>query len=254
MHLGLVTYNLAPDWDLEQLISACEETGFEGVELRTTHGHGVEPGLTASERAAVRQQFANTPVVLWGLGSVCEYHSPDPDEVRRNIAVTRDFIDLAGDVGAVGVKVRPNALPEEVPVEQTQRQIGEALAEVGDYAAEQDIQVWLEVHGRGDSALPSNARKIMDVADHPYVQVCWNSNTTDIVAGSIRQNFDLLQDRIGSVHMRDLYLSDYPWDELVNCLKGISYQGFCLLEAGPPSADPIRVMHYCSALWRKMTA
>lgn len=253
MHLGLVTYNLAPNWDLETLITNCEETGFAGVELRTTHGHGVEPSLSATERAAVRQRFEDTPVVLWGLGSTCEYHSPDAEEVRRNIQVSRDFIDLAADVGAVGVKVRPNGLPEEVPVEQTQRQIGQALAEVGDYAAEQDIAVWLEVHGPGGSALPTNIKKIMDVADHPYVQVCWNSNPSDAVDGSIRQNFDLVADKIGSVHMRDLYLPDYPWHELVECLRGINYDGFCLLEAHPPSDDPVRVMHYCAALWREMT-
>lgn len=251
MRLGIVTYNLAPEWDLEELISACEETGFAGVELRTTHGHGVEPTLSGSERAAVRQRFEQTPVVLWGLGSTCEYHSLDPEEVRRNIQLARDFIDLARDVGAVSVKVRPNALPEEVPPEQTHRQIGEALAEVGDYAAKQGVQVWLEVHGPG-TMLPPNIKKIMDTADHPCVRVCWNSNTTDVVDGSIRRNFDLLKDKIGSVHMRDLYLPDYPWHELVECLKGIKYEGFCLLEAHPPSADPIRVMHYCAALWREM--
>ena len=251
MHLGLVTYNLAPDWDLETLITNCEETGFEGVELRTSHGHGVEPTLSAREREAVRKRFENTSVVLWGLGSTCEYHSPDPEEVRRNIQVTRDFIDVARDVGAVGVKVRPNALPEEVPPEQTLRQIGEALAEVGDHAAEQDIQLWLEVHGPG-TMLPPNIEKVMDAADHPYVQVCWNSNAADLVEGSIRQNFDLLKDKIGSVHMRELYLPDYPWHELIACLKGINYEGFCLLEAHPPSADSVRVMCYCAALWREM--
>ena len=42
MKLGLVTYNLANEWDLETIEKNCTETGFEGVELRTGHGHGVE--------------------------------------------------------------------------------------------------------------------------------------------------------------------------------------------------------------------
>jgi len=251
MRLGLVTYNLAADWSLEQVITTCEETGFEGVELRTTHAHGVEPNLDANEREVMRKRFENSSVLLWGLGSVCEYHSPDPEEVRRNIQLTRDFVDLAYDLGAKGVKVRPNALPEEIPADQTLQQLGEALAECGDYAAGKDIPLWVEVHGPG-TMLPANMKRIMDIADHPYVQICWNCNTTDIVDGSIRQNFELLQDKIGSVHIHDLYTSDYPWHELVECLKGISYQGFCLAEM-PPSADPVRVMHYYAALWREMT-
>ena len=36
MKLGMVTYNLGRDWDLETLITHCEEADFAGVELRTT--------------------------------------------------------------------------------------------------------------------------------------------------------------------------------------------------------------------------
>ena len=42
MKLGIVTYNIGKDWDLDTLIANCEGTGFDGVELRTTHAHGVE--------------------------------------------------------------------------------------------------------------------------------------------------------------------------------------------------------------------
>ncbi len=44
--LGLVTYNLAANWDLPSLLKACKATGVSPVELRTTHKHGVEPSLS----------------------------------------------------------------------------------------------------------------------------------------------------------------------------------------------------------------
>ncbi|MCX6929911.1 MAG: twin-arginine translocation signal domain-containing protein, partial [Verrucomicrobia bacterium] len=50
MHLGLVTYNLAADWDIATLIRNCESAKFEGVELRTTHAHKVEVNLSKDER------------------------------------------------------------------------------------------------------------------------------------------------------------------------------------------------------------
>lgn len=250
MHLGLVTYNLAHDWDLDRLITDCEAGGFEGVELRTTHAHGVEPELNDDERERIREVFEATELVLWGLGSTCEYHSPDPDEVARNIQRTFDFVDLAADIGARGVKVRPNGLPEEVPVDDTLRQIGESLNQCGDYAEDTGVEIWLEVHGRGTSHVP-HIRSIMDVADHPLVKVCWNSNDTDIVDGHITENFDLVKDEIGSVHMRALHL-DYPWDELFSGLKEINYEGFCLAEI-PESEDPERVMLYYRALWDCLT-
>ena len=51
MRFGLVTYQWGDDWDLPTLLANCEKTGALGVELRTTHKHGVEPSLNASQRA-----------------------------------------------------------------------------------------------------------------------------------------------------------------------------------------------------------
>src|SRR6266542_4898308 len=83
--LGLVTYELAKDWDVETIIKNCEATGFEGVELRTTHKHGVEPSISKDRRAEVRKRFEGSRVRLVSLGSTCEYESADPAEVERNI-------------------------------------------------------------------------------------------------------------------------------------------------------------------------
>ena len=149
MKLGLVTYNMAKDWDIPTIIEKCVETGFKGVELRTTHAHGVEVELSASERAAVKQQFDDSPIEIAGLGSAFDYHSVDQDAVRQNIEGTKLYSQLAADVGAPGVKVRPNGLPEEVPVEKTLEQIGLSLRECGAFAADLGVQIRLEVHGGG---------------------------------------------------------------------------------------------------------
>ena len=100
MKLGLVTYNMAKDWDVPTIIKNCEETGFEGVELRTTHAHKVEVELSASQREETRQVFADSPVKLAGLGSAFDYHSIDQDIVRQNIEGTKEYSKLAADVGA----------------------------------------------------------------------------------------------------------------------------------------------------------
>jgi len=248
MHLGLVTYNLGKEWDLDTLLTKCEELGYEGVELRTTHAHGVEPTLSAEERAQVRARFEASPVRLVGLGSTCEYHSTDPQIVRENIKTTKDFIDLAGDVGAMGVKVRPNGLPEGVPVEKTLQQIGEALREVGDYAAQKGIQIFLEVHGRG-TAHPPYIHSIMQTANHPSVGVCWNCNIgRDDVDGSIREYFELLRPWFRTIHIHDLAESEYPWQELFDLLHTTDFQGYTLVET-PANPEPERIMRFIKALW-----
>ena len=247
MRLGLVTYNLAKDWDLEKVIQMCSEHGFEGVELRTTHPHGVEVDLTDAERKAVRKKFEASNVQLAGLGSAFEYHSPDPKELRENIEGTKEYARLARDVGAPGIKVRPNALPEGLPEDTTLKQIGRSLAEVGEDAADIGIQIRLEVHGH-DTCEPSRIRRILDYADHSNVYACWNSNPGEVVDGSIESNFQLLEDDIALVHMRDLCAADYPWLELIRLLRERDYGGFCLAEI-QANEEPGRIMDYYRCLW-----
>ena len=176
LKLGTVTYNIAKDWDVPTLIKNLTEVGFDAVELRTTHKHGVEIALSPAARAEVRKQFEDSPVKIGGLGTTCEYPLADPAVVRKNIDETKEWVKLAQDIGSPGVKVRPNGLPKEVPEEKTLEQIGKALAECGAFAQDHGVKIQLEVHGTGTSRLP-RIRKILDYGgNHPGVRVCWNSN------------------------------------------------------------------------------
>jgi len=183
-HLGLVTYNVAKEWDLDTILRLCREAGLEGVEFRTTHAHGVERTLTADERKDVRKKCADAGMMQTSLGTVCEFHSADPGVVRRNVEDCREWVLLARDIGARGVKVRPNGLPKDVPEERTLEQIGRALAECGAFARDHGVEIWVEVHG-DQTKIPARMRRIMDVCSHPSVGVSWNSYDTDVVDGSV---------------------------------------------------------------------
>lgn len=247
MHLGLVTYNLAKDWDIPTLIRNCEAAQFEGVELRTSHAHGVEVTLSQGRRAEVKKRFAESKVQLMGLGSAFDYHSPDPAKLRHDIEAAKEYIVLACDVGAGGVKVRPNALPREVTKENTLEQIGRSLRELGQFGQDYGVQIRLEVHGSETAWIP-HIKTILHTANHPNVGACWNSNDSDLDGEGFDPNFDLIKDKIFSVHMRDLFLENYPFRKLLNALNQSGFKGFCLAEI-PESADPLRVMRYYRALW-----
>ena len=254
MLLGIVTYQIAADLDLTSLIELCHQTQVDGFELRTTHAHGVESSLSHGERAAVKEQIDESGVALWGLGTTCEYDSPDPGVVEHNIEQTRLFVELARDVGARGVKVRPNRLHQQdgVDVAETLKQIGLALRRCGDLAKKTGVEIWLEVHGQGTS-LPKHVETIMRQCDHSSVGVCWNSNPTDLDNGSITDNFKRLQPWIRSVHINELWRADYPWSDLFARLRKMKYKGFCLAEI-PASPEPERLLHYYRALWLQLSS
>ena len=250
MKLGLVTYNMAKDWDVPTIIENCVATGFQGVELRTTHAHSVEVNLSTNERQEVRNQFEDSPIELAGLGSAFEYHLTDSEEVRRNIEGTKEYSQLAADVGASGVKVRPNGLPQGVPVEKTLAQIGLSLRECGEFAKNVGVQIRLEVHGRETSHVP-HIRTIMQNAEHDNVFVCWNSNPGEVEDGSVKNNFNLIKEWIRLVHINELYRREYPWRELFTLLNEAGYEGYTLAEI-PESSDPVRMMNYYRALWEAL--
>ena len=83
LRLGLVTYNLAKDWDIPTIIRNCADAKFEGVELRTTHAHGVEVTLSKAQREEVKRKFRDSNVALMGLGSAFDYHTPDQAKLGR---------------------------------------------------------------------------------------------------------------------------------------------------------------------------
>jgi len=238
MHIGLVTYMVGAKMDLPTLIDTCEKSGMEGVELRSTHKHGVEPHISAERRRQVRALFEKSPVRCYALGSACEYHSPDPKTVRKNIDLTKKFIDLAADLGCWGVKVRPNGLPKGVPEDKTLRQIGASIRTCAEYAAPKKVNVFVECHGR-DTSRPDRMMRIMKICDHPSACLAWNCNGIDVQDGSIAKYFKVCQRWIKHVHIHTLTEKGYPWKELYDLLKAADFTGFTMIETHYKGDDAV---------------
>jgi sugar phosphate isomerase/epimerase len=236
-----MTYLLGRDWDIETIIKNCTETGFLSVELRTTHAHGVEVTLNQSQRAEVKKRFGDSPLESISLASAFMYHSPDQSELRKNIEGTKEYILLARDVGAKGIRVFPNAFNEGISKEKTMEQIGKALAEVGNFAAGYNVEIRVCVHGQG-TAYASVIRKILDYSQSTNVYVNWNCVASDPEGDGLEKNFNLLKDRIRGVHMHDLHDPSYPYRLLFKLLAESGYKGYCNAEVERVSCEPVEYM------------
>lgn len=246
---GLVTYMWGADWDLETLLKNCETVGMQGVELRTTHAHKVEPTLTMEQREEVRARFADSSVTLVGIGSDERFDNPDPQIVKNAIEATKDFVRLSHDVGGSGVKVKPDRFHAGVPREKTIEQIGKALNELGEYALGFGQQIRLEIHGEC-SPIPIT-KQILDIATHPNVFVCWNSNVVDLEGAGLKANFETVRERFGNtLHVRELNSKDYPFADLISLLVKTEYSGYVLLEAASKPSDRIEALKGQMALMR----
>jgi hypothetical protein len=187
LKLGLMTYTLAKDWDIETIIKNCTETKFEHVELRTTHAHGVEVALSAAERAAVKKRFEDAGLAI-SLASGFGYDSPNPAVLRKNIDGTKEYILLARDVGAIGIRV----FGANAPDEKSLRQIGESLAEVGEFGYQNGV----EIRVCDDGPPISMIKKNIEASKSPHVYVNWNCPMSDLEGEGFEYNFNSVKNII----------------------------------------------------------
>jgi sugar phosphate isomerase/epimerase len=254
MRFGLVTYQWGRDWDLPTLIRNCEIAGYQAVELRTEHAHGVETTLSAAQRAEVKRRFEDSPVTCVGYGSNWMYHFPDQDQLQNHIRQTKDYIKLCSDIGATGIKVKPDTLPAGVPVERTIAQIASSLNEVGKFAKDYGQVIRLEVHGRQTSELPV-IRAIFDQVTEKNVNICWNCNPSDLNPPGFEWNFNLVKQWLGDVvHVHLLDSGNYPYEDLFRLLTGMKWDGWILLEEGSMPDDRVSSMKEQLSLFNKLMA
>jgi len=253
MKMGLVTYQWGRDWDLPTLITNCEKAGLLGIELRVQHAHKVETNLTAAQRADVKKRFADSAVTCIGYGANYEYHSPDPVKLKENIDGTKEYIKLCKDIGATGIKVKPNGLPPEVPREKTIAQIAASLNECGKFAQDYGQLVRVECHGNITQEIP-NMKAIFDQITEKNVVMCWNCNDQDLLPPGLEANFNSVKKYFGdTVHVRELNVGEYPYQQMFDLFTGIKYSGWILLEARTEPADRVAAMKEQLALFNNMT-
>jgi sugar phosphate isomerase/epimerase len=247
LKIGVMTYTLAQKWDIETIIKNLTITGYQSVELRTTHAHGVEVDLTPVQRSEVKKRFKDSALEAISLASGFEYHSPDAAVLKKNIEGTKEYILLAKDVGAIGIRVFGNSLPEGVPEEKSIDQIGKALSEVGTFGYNNGVEVRICVHGTKTNKV-SVIKKIIDSSQNPHVFVNWNCNPEDLEGKGLEFNFNLVKDRLRGVHMHELWDAAYPYCQFFKLLTDNGYKGYCNAEIDE-NGDPIRLMRYYRALF-----
>ncbi|MBA7588112.1 hypothetical protein ES708_30162 [subsurface metagenome] len=194
-----------------------------------------------------KKKFSDSAIENISLASAFQYHYPDKNMLKQNIEGSKEYLQLAADVGAIGIRVLPNALPEGVSKEKTMEQIGKSLAEVSNYGHNLGVDVRVCAHGRGTKRIPI-IRKIIDYSECPYVYVNWNCNPTDIEDGGLVNNFNLVKDRIKGVHMHDLFDEAYPYRQFLSLLRDFDPTIYCNAEINQ-SCDPITIMKYYRALF-----
>jgi sugar phosphate isomerase/epimerase len=254
MKLSLDTYSIGTDLSLRDLIQLLPANGFDGVEFRcdSNQKHGVELDTSPEERRRIRTLLEQAGIEVACLSTGERYESPDPAVRQAAIEVTKQFVDLAADLGCGRIRVFGNDFPPGVPRPQVVQYVGESLRACGQHAEGKGVDVLLEMHGQfyyWEYALGA-----VKVADHPNVALNYNCDMKDLVDGSVAFTFGQVKDHIRHVHLHTLENPAFPYKELFGILKEMSYDGFCSLEEGYREGGEKKVIALYAALYREMVA
>jgi sugar phosphate isomerase/epimerase len=171
--------------------------------------------------------------------------------LRKNIEGTKEYLQLAADVGALGIRVFPNAIPKEGDPsrEKMMVQIARSLSECATAGHNLGVEVRVEEHGQGTANIPV-IKQILNYADNPYLYMIWNNSDSDYTGKglpkgyegmTLEAQFNLVKDRIRNVHLRELF-TDYPWRNLFSLLSKSGYNGYLDIELSDESCEPVRMM------------
>ena len=196
-----------PKLTLDDMLSTARQYGYDGIEPRlfASHAHGIEVTMTAAERKVAKAKAADSGIALACVATSCRY--ADPASSAENIEITRQCIDLAGDLGAPTIRVFGGQLGEGLSREDATDLVAESLASVAELAAQRGVLVCVETHDAWTN--PPHLAAVLEQVNHPNIVINWDIMHPVRVSGvSMEQAFDVVKPWIRHVHFHDGTMKD----------------------------------------------
>lgn len=210
MHRPIVFSTLAcPQWTREQVVANATAFGYDGIEWRGgPHGH-VQPGLSQTERAALKRRCLDGGVRSVALTAYTTLVADDPAERRGSVEQLRRYCELAADLDARLVRVFLGRWPPGRTLDQLYGRATESLAAAADYARRLDIMLAVEPH---DEFVHSGiVAPLLQRLQHPAVGVVWDIGNTAAVDEAQADSVRLLGPALCHVHIKDGVGSGSTW-------------------------------------------
>ena len=238
-----------PDWNLDEVCTACEEYGYDGVDFR---GYLDEPrDVTRHPQFAERvdevtDRLAESGVAVSALSSsirICNESTHDQD-----VAQAERFIALADELDVEYVRVFGVGDLDEHSRDELIEIGRETTREILDLPGARDVTWLLETHDNWVSS--EDCLALLEAIDDPNVGLLWDAgHTTRVGDETPAETLDRVGDLLEYVHFKDAAydpehpdaMSDgwryvlpgegeLPLGETIDELSGRGYDGWIMFE------------------------
>jgi sugar phosphate isomerase/epimerase len=224
-----------PNWNLDQIIDAARQHGYDGVELRFYQGSLDLVAALASFPGGPREFRHRLERV--GLAICCLDSSVVLSKPDTGIGDAEQMIDLALALAAPYVRVFGGDVPEGDTRESCLKRAADKLARMGQRAAQRGLRVLLETHDAFSSG--AQVAELLAAAGEVGTGAIWDVHHPAAMGETPTQTAKLIGRQTYHVHVKDgkgggkltpLGEGDVPLRDIVRELHAIGYKGYLSLE------------------------
>jgi sugar phosphate isomerase/epimerase len=228
-----------PAWDLEQILAAAREAGYEGIEWR---GYREEMELprasifTGVARAETRRRFRDAGLQFVSLGSSVRLSDPAPEARRSHRDALAAHVELAASLDCPLVRVFGGKLPAGVRREEALPGMAAFLRELAEIAARSGVGLVVETHD--DFSTGEQVAELLCQTDHPAVGSLWDLHHPYREGEAPETTVQVLGPTLRHTHVKDsrdgryclMGEGDVPLAGMIGLLRGRGYDGWVSVE------------------------
>ena len=242
-----------PAWSIETIIAKASAFGYDGIEWRGGPEGHVQPTLSPSQKAALRNMSRDAGLMAVAVTAYTGFTSNSFYARQANVDELCRYCDLAAELGASYIRTFLGELPEGTNLsDMIYKNIAFCLETATDYAHSVGVKIAVEPHD--DFVRSSKVTRFFHRdPSHPALRVIWDLGNTFAAGENPAEGFDLLKDHLAYVQVKDGRKSgdqwqlcsvgkgDVPLREAFGLLSGAGYTGALSVEwehAWHPELDP----------------
>jgi len=265
MKKGINIWTFRDQTDLRRCMNLAREAGFEGIELAYALDGPIGPESTAEDMKAVVRMAEEEDIQICSLatGVLWRFNLVSEDEQERETAKkhVRKGLELAGALEVDTMLVVPGftgpfqaGAPVIRDYEAAYTRALENLRELGAVAEQYGVYIGVENVWNKFLSSPIEMRDFIDRVRHPYVQSYFDVGNV-LRTGYPEHWICVLGSRIKKVHFKDfktdvgtldgfveLLTGDVNFPAVMQALRDIGYDDWCIAEIGPRTFWPESVL------------
>lgn len=233
-----------PDWDVNRVVAAAQEWGYQGVELRTlgTGSSQIASDPALSDPDKTRHAFESAGVKISCLATSVALHYKSHAEAEQALAGARTFVDLAARLGCERIRTFGYQVYPGETRYQAVRRIADRYARLAEYAENvPGGPVEIVIENAGSFARARELWNLTNFTEHPLIGVCWNAAYAASIGERPGTSVTCLNHRIRYAKLKDAVVGEGSGfvqigsgtvenERFVEILRGIGYDGWLCVE------------------------